>query len=129
MREKTCGKSSSHFDKEQQLYLSRKLSNALHSRESIHHEMRSVSSSESTTLKSIRALCTSESGESTDITVGALSLQKRRLLDSVQTDDASETISGESSLGMAPSVHPTSLPFFSLNVDMAVCCLQQLCNT
>jgi len=91
--------------------------------------MRSVSSSEPTTLKSIRALCTSESGESTDITVGALSLQKRRLLDSVQTDDASETISGESSLGMAPSVHPTSLPFFSLNVDMAVCCLQQLCNT
>ena len=125
VREKTCGKSSSHFDKEQQLYLSRKLSNALHSRESIHHEMRSVSSSEPTTLKSLRGLCTSESGESTDITVGALSLQKRRLLDSVQTDDASETISGESSFGMAPSVHPASLPFFSLNVDKAVCCLLQ----
>ncbi|PUZ49713.1 hypothetical protein GQ55_6G000800 [Panicum hallii var. hallii] len=99
LREKTCEKSTSCFDKEQQLYLSRKLSNALHSRESIYCEMRSVSSSEPTTLKSLRGLCTSESGESTDITVGSLSLQKRRLLDSVRTDDASETISGESSLG------------------------------
>ncbi|OEL26818.1 hypothetical protein BAE44_0012163 [Dichanthelium oligosanthes] len=91
-RENFCGKSTSGFDKARQLYLNRKLFNALCSRESIHCEMRSVSSSEPTT-------CTSESGESTDITVGALPAQKRRLQDSVGTNDASETISAQSSPG------------------------------
>ncbi|EES13174.1 uncharacterized protein LOC8064310 isoform X1 [Sorghum bicolor] len=95
--EKTCGKSTTGFDKTaQQLYLNRELSNALNSRESVRCETRSISSSEPTTPES-KDNCTSESGESTDITIGALPMQKRRLQDSVRTDDASETISGRSS--------------------------------
>ncbi|KAK8450297.1 hypothetical protein SEVIR_6G001000v4 [Setaria viridis] len=89
-REKTYEQSTSDFDKAQRLYLHGKLSVALHSRESIHCETGSVSSSETTTPKS--------SGESTDISV-ALSVQKRRLHDSVQINDANETISGQSSPG------------------------------
>lgn len=97
-REKTCGKLTGGFDKTaQQLYLDRDLSNALNSSESIRCETRSISSSEPTTPKSLKGNYTSESGESTDITIGALPMQKRRLQDLVRTDDASETISGRSS--------------------------------
>lgn len=105
-REKTCGKSTSGFDKAQQLHLNRKLPNTVHSRESIHCE-RSVSSSELTTPKPLRGNCTSEFGESTDITVGALP----RLQDFVRTSDAYETISGQSSPGMVPSLLTASLFF------------------
>lgn len=103
-REKTYGKSTSGFDRAHQLYLQRKLSVALHSRESIHCEMRSVSSSEPTP-KSSMDNCTSESGESTDITVGDLPVQKRRLHDSLPDNNANKTISGQSSPGIAPSLH------------------------
>lgn len=97
-REKTCGKLTGGFDKTaQQIYLDRDLSNALNSSESIRCETRSISSSEPTTPKSLKGNYTSESGESTDITIGALPMQKRRLQDLVRTDDASETISGRSS--------------------------------
>uniref|UniRef100_K3YLV9 Uncharacterized protein n=1 Tax=Setaria italica TaxID=4555 RepID=K3YLV9_SETIT len=51
-REKTYEQSTSDFDKAQRLYLHGKLSVALHSRESIHCETGSVSSSETTTPKS-----------------------------------------------------------------------------
>lgn len=98
-REKTCGKSTSIFDKTLQLYSNRELSNALRSRESIHCEMRSVSSSEPTTPKSLKGHCTSESSESTDFTVGILPMLKRRLQDSALANDASETFSGQSSPG------------------------------
>ncbi|CAL5009254.1 unnamed protein product [Urochloa decumbens] len=98
-REKTYGKSTGGFDKAQQLYFNRKLPVALHSRESINCEIRSAYSPELTTPKSSRVHCTSESGESTDIIVGSLPVQKRRLQDSVQINDASEAISGQSSPG------------------------------
>ncbi|CAO2210472.1 unnamed protein product [Urochloa humidicola] len=75
------------------------MSIALHGRESINCEMRSAYSPELTTPKSSRGHCTSESGESTDITVGALPVQKRRLQDSVRINDTSKAISGQSSPG------------------------------
>ncbi|CAO2186535.1 unnamed protein product [Urochloa humidicola] len=98
-REKTYGKSTSGFDKAQQLYLNRKAPIALDSRESINCEMRSAYSPELTTPKSSKGHCTSESVESTDITVGALPVQKRRLQDSVRINDTNEAVSGQSSSG------------------------------
>ncbi|WVZ95607.1 hypothetical protein U9M48_041345 [Paspalum notatum var. saurae] len=87
-RGKSCGKTTSGFDRALQLYSNRELSNVLHSRESVHCEP-----------KSLKGNSTPEACESTDITIGALPMQKRRLQDSVLINDASETVSGQSSPG------------------------------
>uniref|UniRef100_A0A0A9D5T6 Uncharacterized protein n=1 Tax=Arundo donax TaxID=35708 RepID=A0A0A9D5T6_ARUDO len=92
LKENSCGKSSRGFNKV--------VSDAFHSSESYHCEMRSNYSSEPTTPMSSKGICTSESGESTDHTVGALLTQKRRgLQDSVRINHASDTFPGLPSPG------------------------------
>ncbi|XP_062191797.1 uncharacterized protein LOC133895478 isoform X2 [Phragmites australis] len=107
LKENNRGKSINGFNTVQHVHSNRKVSDAVHSRESFHCEMRSNSSSEPTTPKSSKGNCTSESGESTDHTVGALLTQKRGLQDSVRINHASNTISGLSSPGSKST--PTNL--------------------
>ncbi|KAJ1266745.1 hypothetical protein BS78_07G001400 [Paspalum vaginatum] len=101
-REKTCGKTTSGFDRALQLYSNRGLSSVPHSRESIHCE--TVTSSEPIAPKSLKGNCTPEACESTDITIGALPMQKRRLQDSVLVYDAGGIVSGQSSPGSKSTV-------------------------
>ncbi|TVU13664.1 hypothetical protein EJB05_37084 [Eragrostis curvula] len=76
---------------------SKKVSDAVHIKESNPCEMTSNSSSEPTTLKFSKGNGISESGKSTVHTLGGLLTQKRVLQDSDRATDASDPVSGVSS--------------------------------
>lgn len=86
-------KSHVDFDKEQNIDLSRRLSNGVHCRESTC-EMKSNSASEPTTLESAKGNCTSESSQLTDHVVGDFPMLKSGLQDSLRGNYAIGTGSG-----------------------------------
>ncbi|TVU43849.1 hypothetical protein EJB05_10349 [Eragrostis curvula] len=93
----SIGNSASSFSKMHNFYSNRKVSDAVHSRESNPCDMTSNSSHEQMTLKSSEGNGISESGKSTVHTIGPLLTQKRVLQDLGRDTDASDPISGVSS--------------------------------
>ncbi|TVU13665.1 hypothetical protein EJB05_37085 [Eragrostis curvula] len=96
-KKNSSGNSASSFSKVHNFYSNRKVSDAVHIKESNPCEMTSNSSSEPTTLKFSKGNGISESGKSTVHTLGGLLTQKRVLQDSDRATDASDPVSGVSS--------------------------------
>ncbi|KAM0887245.1 hypothetical protein ACQ4PT_029191 [Festuca glaucescens] len=92
-KQNSNSKSNVDFGKEQNIDLSRRLSNDVHCRESTC-ELRSNSASEPTTLESAKGNCTSESSQLTDHVVGDFPMLKRGLQGSLRVNYAIGTGSG-----------------------------------